>query len=163
MPLVISKKYKYIFFHLPKNAGVSVSRALINEEKLLQIKRYFAYISRRILTKKDNFYLSISDKELIFFNSHITCYNFYDIFNKKKFKDYQKIAVVRNPWDRMVSRYFYSKKINAKFKDVTFHEFVNFDITVNMPVLNQYRFCTKDKTNFCVDKIIKFCFSFMMS
>ena len=38
MPLVISKKYKYIFFHLPKNAGVSVSRALINEEKLLQIK-----------------------------------------------------------------------------------------------------------------------------
>ena len=156
MPLVISKKYKYIFFHLPKNAGVSVSRALINEEKLLQIKRYFAYISRRILTKKDNFYLSISDKELIFFNSHITCYNFYDIFNKKKFKDYQKIAVVRNPWDRMVSRYFYSKKINAKFKDVTFHEFVNFDITVNMPVLNQYRFCTKDKTNFCVDKIIKF-------
>ena len=53
MPLVISEKYKYIFFHLPKNAGVSVSRALINEEKLLQIKRYFAYISRRILTKKE--------------------------------------------------------------------------------------------------------------
>ena len=76
--------------------------------------------------------------------------------NKKKFKDYQKIAVVRNPWDRMVSRYFYSKKISAKFKDVTFDEFVNFDIRNNMHVLNQYRFCTKDKTNFCIDKIIKF-------
>ena len=86
MPLVISKKYKYIFFHLPKNAGVSVSRALINEEKLLQIKRYFAYISRRILTKKDNFYLSINDKELIFFNSHITCDKFMTFLIKKNLK-----------------------------------------------------------------------------
>jgi len=156
MALVISKKHKYIFFHLPKNAGVSVSRALIGQEKLLQIKRYFAYISRQILRKKDNFYLSIKDKELIFFNSHITCYNFYDIFNKKCFNDFQKIAVVRNPWDRMVSRYSYSKKVNKKFKNVTFEEFVNFDIKNNMHVLNQYRFCTKDKTNFCIDKVIKF-------
>ena len=156
MPLVISKKHKYIFFHLPKNAGVSVSRALISQEKLLQIKRYFAYISRQLLTKKDNFYLSIKNKELIFFNSHITCYNFYDIFNKRCFNDYQKIAVVRNPWDRMVSRYFYSKKINKKFKDFTFDEFINFDIKNNMNVLNQYRFCTKDKKNFCIDKVIKF-------
>lgn len=156
MALVISKKHKYIFFHLPKNAGVSLSRALIGQEKLLQIKRYFAYISRQILRKKDNFYLSIKDKELIFFNSHITCYNFYDIFNKKCFNDFQKIAVARNPWDRMVSRYFYSKKVNKKFKNFTFEEFVNFDIKNNMIVLNQYRFCTKDKTNFCIDKVIKF-------
>ena len=156
MALVISKKHKYIFFHLPKNAGVSLSRALIRQEKLLQIKGYFAYISRQLLRKKDNFYLSIKDKELIFFNSHITCYNFYDIFNKKCFNDFQKIAVARNPWDRMVSRYFYSKKVNKKFKNFTFEEFVNFDIKNNMIVLNQYRFCTKDKTNFCIDKVIKF-------
>ena len=87
MALVISKKHKYIFFHLPKNAGVSLSRALIAEEKLLQIKRYFAYICRISLKKKDNFYFSIKDKELIFFNSHITCYNFYDIFNKNFFNN----------------------------------------------------------------------------
>jgi len=156
MPLVISKKHKYIFFHLPKNAGVSISRSLINQEKLLQIKRYFAYISRRILKKKNNFYFSIKDKELIFFNSHITCYNFYDIFNKKHFNNYQKIAVIRNPWDRLVSRYFYSKKIDLKFQNVTFKEFVNFDIKNNMHVLNQYKFCTKDKVSFCIDNVIKF-------
>ena len=156
MALVISKKHKYIFFHLPKNAGVSLSRALIAEEKLLQIKRYFSYLCRISLKKKDNFYFSIKDKELIFFNSHITCYNFYDIFNKFFFNNYEKIAVVRNPWDRMVSRYFYSKKVNLKFKDFTFEEFVNFDIKNNMHILNQYRFCTKDRTNFCIDKVIKF-------
>ena len=36
MSLVVSKRYKYIFFHLPKNAGVSVSRMLIDQEKMLQ-------------------------------------------------------------------------------------------------------------------------------
>ena len=56
----------------------------------------------------------------------------------------------------MVSRYFYSKKVNLKFKDFTFEEFVNFDIKNNMHILNQYRFCTKDRTNFCIDKVIKF-------
>ena len=40
MSLVISKKYKYIFFHLPKNAGVSVSSYLIDQEiKLKLIKK----------------------------------------------------------------------------------------------------------------------------
>lgn len=156
MPLVISKKHKYIFFHLPKNAGVSISKTLINQEKSLKIKRYFSYVCRKLLKKKDNFYFSLSDKELIFFNSHITCYNFFDIFNKKVFNDYFKFAVIRNPWDRMVSRYFYSKKIDSKFKNFSFEDFINFDLEKNMHVLNQYEFCTKDKVNFCLDKIIKF-------
>ena len=39
MSLVVSKRYKYIFFHLPKNAGVSVSRMLIDQEKMLQVRR----------------------------------------------------------------------------------------------------------------------------
>ena len=48
MPLVISKKHKYIFFHLPKNAGVSVSRMLIDQEKLLQIRRIASFFFRKI-------------------------------------------------------------------------------------------------------------------
>ncbi len=156
MALVISKKHKYIFFHLPKNAGVSVSKALIRQENSLKIKRIASFFIQKLHIGKDNFYYSIKDKELIFFNSHITCYNFYKIFNKNKFETYNKFVVIRNPWDRLVSRYFYSKKVNSKFKELTFKEFVNFDIRNNIEVLNQYKFCTKDKNKFCIDTILKF-------
>ena len=156
MALVLSKKHRYIFFHLPKNAGVSISNELIKRENLLKIKKFSTFFLQMVLGKKNNFYFSLKDKEIFFFNSHITCYDFYDLFNKVKFKEFHKFAVVRNPWDRMVSRYFYSKKINNKFKKFTFEEFIEYDIKFNLKVLNQYEFCTKDRKNFCLDSVIKF-------
>jgi len=156
MALVISKKYKYIFFHLPKNAGVSISNALINEEYSLILKKISSYILRQIIGKKNNFYFSLKNKEIFFFNSHISCYNFYEKFNKNDFNSFYKFAVIRNPWDRMVSRYFYSKKISKKFNNYTFEEFVDYDIKFNSRVLNQFEFCTKDKNNFCLDSVIRF-------
>ena len=156
MALVISKKHKYIFFHIPKNAGVSISRALILQETSLKIKRLASFFLRNLHIGKDNFYYSLKDLEFIFFNSHITCYNFYKIFNKKNFDNYFKFAVVRNPWERAVSRYFYSKKINKKFAKLSFNEFVDYDIKNNIHVLNQYKFCTKDEERFCLNDVIKF-------
>ena len=155
MSLVISDKYQYIFFHLPKNAGVSISSFLIKQEKFLIIKKYINYITPYILGKKNNFYIS---KNLRFykFNSHITCYDFYKIFEKDLFNNYYKFAVVRNPFDRAVSRYEYSKKINKKFKSFKFEDFLKFDLKNNLPILKQYEFCTNDKKNLAVNKIIKF-------
>ena len=67
MSLIVSNRYKYIFFHLPKNAGVSVSRMLIDQEKLLQFRRIFSFFSRKLFKTKDNFYFSKKNKKLIFF------------------------------------------------------------------------------------------------
>ena len=66
MSLIISKKNKYIFFHLPKNAGVSVSRALIKQEKKLQVKKIVTYFQKFFLKKKDSFYLSFNPFEFFF-------------------------------------------------------------------------------------------------
>ena len=52
MSLIILRKKKYIFFHLPKNAGVSISKALINQEKSLKIKKFCTYFQKFFLKKK---------------------------------------------------------------------------------------------------------------
>ena len=156
MALVVSKKYNYIFFHLPKNAGVSISNALINEEYSLILKKFSIYFLKYLKGKNNNYYISIKNKKLFFFNSHITCYDYYNKTNRKQFDNSFKFAVIRNPWDRMVSRYFYSKKINNYFKDFSFEQFVNYDLKNNQKVLNQFEFCTRNKSDFCLDRVIRF-------
>ena len=111
MSLIISKRHKYIFFHIPKNAGVSVSRVLASQEISLKVKRVSSFFFRKIFNTKDNFYFSIKDKKFLFFKSHTPCYDFFNLFSGTKFSEFFKFAVIRNPWDRMVSRYFYSKNL----------------------------------------------------
>jgi len=155
MSLIISDKYKYIFFHLPKNAGVSVSSYLIKQELKLSIKKSIDYFRSFIYGKNNNFYIT-KNLEIINFNSHITCFNFFKLFDEKLFDDYFKFAVVRNPFDRAVSRYEYTKKISKQFKNFSFEDFLVYDLKNNLHVLNQYEFCTKDHNNICLEKVIKF-------
>lgn len=157
MSLIVSKKNKYIFFHLPKNAGVSVSKVLIQQEKQLQVKKAITYFQKFFVKKKDSFYFNLNPLEFFFYNSHIPCYKFYNLFKDSSIlENYFKFAVVRNSWDRMVSRFFYSKKISKKFNNWTFEEFIDFDLKYNIDILRQYEFCTSDKKNICLNKIIKF-------
>ena len=156
MSLIVSKRYKYIFFHLPKNAGVSVSRMLIAQENILKTKRIISFVFRKFFKTKDNFYFSLKNKRIKFFSAHWECYKIQEIIDEKIFSEYLKFAVIRNPWDRMVSRYFYSKKIDSNFKNFSFGEFVDFDLKNNMHVINQYKFCTDKKNNFCLDEVLKF-------
>ena len=156
MSLIISKKYKYIFFHLPKNAGVSISRTLISQEKSLQFKRYISYLFRKIFQTRDNFYFSLEQRKFVFFKSHISCEDFFNIFGEDIFADYYKFAVVRNPWDRMVSRYFYTKKITNKFNQMSFDDFLKYDFEKNLYTINQYNFCLDKNKKICLNKIIKF-------
>ena len=156
MSLVVSNHHKYIFFHLPKNAGVSVSRILIAQENNLQFKRIGSYIFRKLFKTQDNFYFSLRHKKMKFFSSHIPCYKFQDIIEDKIFSSYLKFAVVRNPWDRMVSRYFYSKKIDNKFNNFDFDTFLDYDFLNNLHTVNQYKFCSDKNENFCLNQLIKF-------
>lgn len=156
MSLVISDKSKFIFFHIPKNAGVTVSTLLINNEIKLKLKHYITYITPYLWGRNNNFYIDKQNNQLVTFNSHITCYDFYKLFKKNEFENYFKFAIIRNPFDRAVSRYVYTKKISNKFKNYSFNEFLEYDIKNNLKVLEQFSFCTFNKKDIWLDKIIKF-------
>lgn len=80
--------YPMIFFHIPKNAGVSI---------------------RRILGIDTNMH-PFGFKRTVNTGIDIKKYTDPDIF-----KRYYKFTVVRNPWDRMVSLYHFRKKENDLF------------------------------------------------
>ena len=155
MSLVISDKYKYIFFHLPKNAGVYFSSFLINQEFKLKFIKKLNSFTKLFFKKKNTYYLTKNYK-FMQFNSHITCYDFFEIFNVNDFKDYFMFGVVRNPFDRQVSRYEYSKMISKKFQDFTFEEFVEYDLKKNLHVLKQFEFLKINKNHNFIQNFIKF-------
>lgn len=82
---IVSRSNNYIFFHIPKCGGTSISEILPNKEKVKLIQHtHLDYISTKFAFEKNN--------ELNFFN------------NSKKF------AIVRNPFDRVISLYCYIKQ-----------------------------------------------------
>ena len=83
--LNISKKYPLVFFHLPKNAGKSVCRAL-------QIDKEFhpPHLNQTVLLGDD----------------------IRESYSLEKWDGLVKFVIVRNPWDRMVSLYHFRKKEN---------------------------------------------------
>jgi len=108
---MISHSHKFIFFHGFKTAGVSIR------------------ISLQDLIHKDEFWHAN--------NQHAPATRQLGHYGKEIFNNYLKFSVVRNPWDRMVSAYFYFRSrdietANRQYKNVkycqehTFPEFVFF-------------------------------------
>ncbi len=80
-----SKKYPLIFFHIPKNAGKSICRALKID------KEYHPSNLNQTVLLGDDIKNSYTDQQWA------------QLF---------KFTIIRNPWDRMVSLYHFRKKEN---------------------------------------------------
>lgn len=95
-------QYKCIFIHIPKTAGISISKCLFGN-------------------------LGGGHKKIEIYQI---------VFNKIEFDTYFKFTFVRNPWDRLVSAYFYLKNGGMDNRDRIWAErnllsFVDFDSFVN--------------------------------
>tara|TARA_B100001750_G_C15384369_1_gene534128 strand:+ start:169 stop:810 length:642 start_codon:yes stop_codon:yes gene_type:complete len=154
MSIVISNKSKFIFFHLPKNAGTSVSDLLLRNENFYYSRICISKILKNF-TKKDNIFFDSYEKKLLFFRSHETLKYMESVLSPKIFNDYYKFAVVRNPFGRFVSRYNYTKK-NFNNNDLKFNEFLQKHIKSNYMTDRQYEFLLNNKNQIGVDKILRF-------
>ncbi len=154
MSLVISKKNKLIFFHIPKNAGTSVSSALLKNESY-----YYPWvITSKILRKfkkTDNFFFDNLQKKIHLFSSHETVKKIEAEISAEIFDNFFKFAVVRNPYSRFVSRYNYLKLTN-NLKEYNFTDFLKNHVKKSLITDKQYKFLLNKNNKIGVDKILKF-------
>jgi len=159
----ISDKYKTIFIHIPKAAGTSIEYVLeMHEVDDVGVNRYLKPIS---ICKNKLFGGPYQHMPFTSLSKHIS---------PDKIDNYFKFAIVRNPWDRMVSHVawldgkWYNKReltqeefntyianLFKRFKEngerVTFDKFTQHEIP-------QYKFIydTSDNDKLLVDYVGKF-------
>ena len=117
--MIISPKHKFVFLATPKTGSTSIHQTLLD-------------------SIKDN--KLIDESKLCLGHTHMSCPDF--LTQRPKFKKYFKFAFVRNPWDRVLSWYFFRGKKNfGKNKNVTFRTYIKTKMHPRWhPAHDQYEF-----------------------
>ena len=139
--MIISHKYKFVFFATMKTASSSVGRAL--GDKLKTKDPDFINYKYSLLDRRINPTFS-SDKKIL--QTKYSKHTAYHQTNEKEFKNYFKFSFVRNPWDRAVSWWFFNQNLHKdhptrkKIKDLlNFKDFI-LSAPPSMWYQSQYRF-----------------------
>jgi hypothetical protein len=119
--MIISPKYKFVFIASSKTGSTTIHKTLLN------------------CVKDKNL---INESELVLGDKHLSCRELLE--QRPQYKNYFKFAFVRNPWDRVVSWYFFAKRsddIERNTSDISFKEFLNTKLNVwANPNQDQYEF-----------------------
>lgn len=99
--MIISHKHKFIFFHIPKCAGSSIFHGLCENLKYYNSESQTTVNSDIAILATNNLKLSNST-----IKQHLS-FRFVDLCFNIDLNDYFKFSFVRNPWDRLISYYFY--------------------------------------------------------
>lgn len=128
--MIISHKLKLIFIKTKKVGGTSFEIALSkfctdqdvitpiseNDEKL---RNALGYQGAQNYKRKGSFFLPKKRKKL--FYNHMRAEEVQAVVDASIWESYKKFTIHRNPFDAIISRYFY---IGAHEKDLTFEKFV---------------------------------------
>jgi hypothetical protein len=116
---MISDSCKFIFIHIPKTGGNSLTEFLkdLSTHKIIYGDNHFG----------KNKSISIMDKGIDIKHFPLILYK---KFYADKFQEYFKFTIVRNPYDRIMSLFFWHKRKQAPLDEVIFKEdeFKNFII-----------------------------------
>lgn len=102
---------KRLFIHIPKNAGMTIRKSSVLKDKIIQVSKN-NHISKDYTTELERTMKLSGDGN----GYEHARYRDVDVALRKK---YPAFAVVRNPWDRVVSRYYFAKKIIEREKKQT--------------------------------------------
>ncbi|GGC06843.1 hypothetical protein GCM10011352_36350 [Marinobacterium zhoushanense] len=106
-----SEKYKFLFVHVYKNAGTSITEALM-PYAAGQCMQFINRINKKVALP----FVDVPQP----FHSHISAIELIDKLGEDEFKKYFSFAFVRNPWDWQVSLYKFMLKDKYHYQ----HEFI---------------------------------------
>lgn len=131
--MLLSHSKKFIFIHVPKTAGRSI-------EHILEPYHYCSSLKNRIKRKYQLFYpIAPAGK----FDYHIKAVELQAQIPSATFEQYFKFTFVRNPWDWLVSLYFYTIQTPKHVSYRQFKKMGNFEACVEW-MTTQGTFFQKD-------------------
>lgn len=129
--MLISEKYKFIFIHVYKNAGTSISHALMPfAGNRLQQKI-------NLVTTKLGFSYPFGPTP---YPGHIKASELVALMGRGRFDSYFSFAIVRNPWDWQVSLYNFMLKDKKHFQHQLACSFKGFKEYLVWRCANEVRF-----------------------
>jgi hypothetical protein len=116
----VAHAQRFVFFHIPKTAGVSITQALRRAGVVFEWDRDVS-IWPHLQSRADNSELIRRLKTVFPLNTvvgfcepHIPASVLLDLASRSVTAEYFKFAFVRNPWDLVVSTYHYLKTMFAE-------------------------------------------------
>ena len=127
--MLISNKYRFIFVHVHKVAGQSITNALIPYAAEPWQKYLSTVIPYRIQLKVFTKIKQYGGKGFSPqpFADHISGPVLRDALGAARFDQYFSFAFVRNPWDWVLSQYTYAKKNPRHHMHKKYNSFQNFN------------------------------------
>ncbi len=123
--MLISDSHQFVFVHIRKAAGTSLRQILEQHALAKNNNPWYKFLSRNGVSVNYRKYS---------FRKHAGLIEAERSMPGDKFKHYFKFAIVRNPWDRLVSEYEYIKTqpSHSRFKKLSgmdFAQYVNYQST----------------------------------
>lgn len=132
--MLLSTSHNFIFVHVPKTAGTALTAAL----------EPYAITGTRTLVRRAIRWLPLREApDRAYFRKHETAAVMARKIGSRRFLDFNRFTVVRNPFDHAVSHYEYLKefrnpKLAARFTAMEFDEYLTWRTTARGPFVPSF-------------------------